>query len=403
MSSRILCWGTYDTGKPRTRILRDGLRRAGIILEECRASVWDGIEDKSQVRGAARRLRLLVRWLASYPALLWRFMRASRPDLVLIGFPGVLDAILLAPFARLRGVPIVWDMFMSLYDTVVLDRRMLRPGNPIARLLLAVERFAIRRCEVVFLDTQAHARYIEKLFGLTQGRCGAVWVGVETEHFTAADTTEGARARPADAPVQVLFYGQFIPVHGIETIIAAAHVLANEPIEWMLIGRGQESERIAALLAAAPLPKLRQIDWVEYTDLKRWIARADVCLGIFSASEKAASAIPNKVFQIVAAGRPVVTRDSLAIRELLVHAPPCSYLVPPADADALAEAIRAHAQYVREHRSLPTCHAGLAGRIGPEAVGRQFIELMQDRLGATDAFGAPHEAATIRNPTAPHS
>jgi glycosyltransferase involved in cell wall biosynthesis len=395
MSSRILCWGTYDLGKPRTRILRDGLRRAGVEVEECRTPVWEGIEDKSQVRGSLRRLGLLLRWLACYPRLLWRFMRAPRPRLALIGFPGILDAIVLAPFARWRGVPLVWDMFMSLYDTVVIDRRLIRPSNPLARLLHAIEGFAIRRCEIVFLDTQAHARYIERLFGLAEGRCGAVWVGVESEHFTA-DIAEAPSVRQADAPVQVLFYGQFIPVHGIETIIAAARALANEPIEWTLIGRGQESGRIAALLAAAPLPKLRQIDWVEYTDLKRWIARADVCLGIFSASEKAASAIPNKVFQIVAAGRPVVTRDSSAIRELLAHAPPCSYLVPPADAHALAEAIRAHARYVQESRSVPGCHAGLAGRIGPGAIGRQFIELLQDRLGA-------HEAGTMRNPTAPHT
>ena len=85
---------------------------------------------------------------------------------------------------------------------------------------------------------------------------------------------------------------------------------------------------------AATAAKLRWVDWVDYADLVSWISRADLCLGIFGTSEKAASVIPNKVYQVVAAGRPVVTRDSPAIRELLEHAPPCVYLIPPGDAPA---------------------------------------------------------------------
>ena len=72
-------------GKPRWRILRDGLRAAGATVLELHASVWEGIDDKTQVRGRGRRLRLLARWLASYPALLWRFLLSPRPDLVLSG------------------------------------------------------------------------------------------------------------------------------------------------------------------------------------------------------------------------------------------------------------------------------------------------------------------------------
>jgi hypothetical protein len=64
---RVLCWGTYDTSKPRTRILRDGLRAAGATVQECHAPVWGG---SGQVpgRGSLRTLALLVRCLACYPA-----------------------------------------------------------------------------------------------------------------------------------------------------------------------------------------------------------------------------------------------------------------------------------------------------------------------------------------------
>jgi glycosyltransferase involved in cell wall biosynthesis len=371
---RVLCWGTYDTGKPRTRILHQGLRLAGVDVTECHVELWQGIEDKSQVKGRLRRFTLLLRWIASYPRLVWKFMRARRPDLVLIGFPGILDALVIAPLARLRGVPVAWDMFMSLYDTVVLDRRLLAPGSVPAKVLRALEGFAIRRCDLVFLDTEAHARNVEHLFGLPPGLCGAVWVGAEVEHFSA--TRAPVPPRQSGSPLQVLFYGQFIPLHGIRTIVEAARVLAGEPVEWTLIGRGQEGPEIRRLLDQTPLPKLRWIEWVNYVDLRNWIERADLCLGIFGTSAKAASVIPNKVFQIVAAGRPVVTRDSPAIRELLAHQPPCSYLLPCGDAQALAAAVRAHVAA----NVVTSCHAALAAKIDAAAIGRQLIDLIRARL-----------------------
>ena len=381
----MLCWGTYDTGKPRTRILHEGLRAVGVSVREQHAELWQGIDDKSQL-GTRRRISLLLRWPACYPRLVWRFLRGRRPDLVLVGYPGVLDLLLLAPLARLRRVPIVWDMFMSVYDTVVLDRAMLPAASLRARLLRWLEWVAVRLPRLVLLDTEAHARRIEQLFGLAPGRCGAVWVGAELERFRLAAAAPAA-ARARGAPLRVLFYGQLIPVHGVETIVRAARLTADEEIEWTVIGLGQEATRVRRLLEEVPLPKLRWIAWVDYQDLRRWIAACDVCLGIFGTSPKAASVIPNKVFQAVAAGRPIITRDSPAIRELLAPAPPCVYLVPPGDAAALAEALREHA---RPGPSQTQCHAALVDRIDAPAIGRQFLSAIELRLG-----GGPHAAGGV--------
>jgi glycosyltransferase involved in cell wall biosynthesis len=371
----ILCWGTYDTGKPRARLLLKGLRLAGASVSEYRADIWQGIEDKSQIKGWSRRLGLLFRWLASYPHLLWRLGTAPKPDVVLIGFPGVLDILLAAPIARFRGIPLAWDMFMSLYDTIVEDRRMLRPGGLPARLLRALESFALRRADLVFLDTQAHARRVERLFRLRPDSMDAVWVGVESEHFqpqpAPSPPTENV---PSDSTqFRVLFYGQFIPLHGIAVIIEAARLTQGEPVTWQIIGQGQESQRIQRMLDEQPLQNLSWEQWVDYSELHRRIAQADACLGIFGDSEKAASVIPNKVFQIVAMQRPVITRDSPAIRELLEHSPPCVTLIPPNDPVALADAVR---QMARTARPLGPCHGVLRHRIGAEAIGHQCIDVL---------------------------
>ncbi|MBU6417697.1 MAG: glycosyltransferase, partial [Xanthomonadaceae bacterium] len=367
---------TYDVGKPRIRILRDGLRARGVEITEIHKDVWEGIGDKSAMRDMRAWLRRGLRLLGAYPLLIWRYMRAPAHDLVLVSYPGQLDVLVLRPFAWMRRKRIAFDWFISAFDTVVEDRRLLGRRNPLAWMLWTGEWLASRAANLVFMDTAAHARRMEELFRLAPNSVGRVWVGAERAFFES-----GLHQLPSE-PMQVLFYGQFIPLHGIGTIIEAARLLRDAPIRWILVGRGQEAPRIHALLAEEPLPALRWVEWVPYDQLGEWIKRADVCLGIFGTSDKAASVIPNKVFQIVAGGRPLVTRDSPAIRELLTDNPPCVHLVNAGDARALAGAIHDCMKVVQT----PTreCHRALRGQIDAAAVAKQFLAMVARHFPEAD-------------------
>jgi glycosyltransferase involved in cell wall biosynthesis len=361
---RVVLWGTYDTGKPRMRILARGLAANGVAIVECHRDVWRGIEDKSQVGEWSRRLGLLVRWLAAYPWLIACYLRAPKHDAVVVGYLGHLDVLVLWPFAKLRGVPVVWDAFLSLYNTVVEDRRLVSGRNPAAWVLYAFEWLACRAADRVVLDTRAHAAYFADVFRLPAGRCDAVWVGAEPEAFPPAME----QSAPRSGERIVLFYGQFIPLHGIDTIIHAARLTHDERVRWVLIGSGQEAGRVRSMLEASPAPNVQWLPWVEYRELADWILRANVCLGIFGDTDKAARVIPNKVFQILMSGKPLITRDSPAIRELLEERMQGVRLIPAADARALADAVRESVQ----ERPVPALHAGVRERIAPERIGRKL-------------------------------
>lgn len=367
--------------KPRVRILRDGLRQNGIEVIECRKDVWGDIQDKSQIKGAWRWLHLLTRILVAYPALIVRYLRLPAHDWVLLGYPAIPDIFVIRLLAWCRRTPVALDWFLSAYDTVVLDRRLVGKRHPLAWCLWLAEAFAVRLADRVFMDTRTHATRMESLFRLASGRCGSVWVGVEEQRFSAAPM--GSLTRAANEPMHVLFYGQFIPLHGIPTIIEAARLLRGEPVEWLIIGRGQEHARVAAMLKAHPLPRLRMLDWVDYEDLLGYVNAADICLGIFGTSDKAASVIPNKVFQVLAAGKPLITRDSPAIREIVEDAPPAVTLVPAGSAASLAAAIiQWQPQQVR--------YGATATPVQPfttSAIGRQLAEL----LAATGTTPSGHQ------------
>ena len=365
---RVLLWGTYDNGKPRVRILRRGLEENGVEIIECHREIWESVEDKSQIGSWTHKLRLLFRWVTAYPGLIFRYLRAPKHDAVIVGYMGQLDVLIIRLFAKMRGVPIVWDAFLSLYNTVVTDRALIHKGNPVAWLLYALEWLGCRCADRVVLDTHAHAKYFIDTFHLHPSRCAVAWVGVEPEVFPI---TSPRTNRPETNRI-VLFYGQFIPLHGIETIIEAARLTRDRPIHWVIIGNGQEASHIREILDQRPLPNIEWIPWVNYNELTEWIARADICLGIFGDTDKAARVIPNKVFQVLASGKPLITRDSPAIRELLDPSMPGIRLVPAANAAALADGIN----HLLKHPPGEGLHAAIRPQLQPAAIGRKFFEII---------------------------
>ena len=369
----IVFWGTYDTGKPRTRILRRALSRIDPRLTEIHAEVWDGVEDKSSLTGGGAKVRRALRWLSVYPRLLWRYCRAEKHDVVVVGYFGLLDVIVLAPFARMRGVPVVWDAFLSTYDTLVRDRGMKAETSLSARLVRRAERLAARLADVVVLDTRAHAAMFVRLHDIAPEKTAAVLVGAEGEAFPRIDRKTGG-----DGRIHVLFYGQFIPLHGIDTIVEAALSERGRAHDWTIIGTGQEAARIDAKLARADAPHIVRRDWVDYPQLAREMEGADICLGIFGTSEKAASVIPNKVFQALSAGMPLVTRASSAMAELASDDAPGVYLVEAGNAQALLDGLERFAAQ-RESLAAPL-HYPLQQRFSEEGVTSQWRAVLEDAV-----------------------
>jgi glycosyltransferase involved in cell wall biosynthesis len=312
---RVLYFGTYERGYPRNAQVISCLRRAEVEVLERHEPVWEGREQKwTAGAGAAARLVLAE-------ARLLRRPRAGF-DAVLVGYPGHLDL----PAARraARGRPVVFNPLVSLADTFVADRRRFRPGSLPARALGAIDRFALRRADLVVADTDANAAHLAALAGLRNGRVASCFVGAEERLF-------GPGWAPVE-PFTCLFVGKLIPLHGLETILAAAR-LAPE-IQFRVIGSGQ----LERLLEGRPA-NVEWAAWVEYERLPEEYRRAGCALGVFGESEKAARVIPNKAFQAIASGTPLVTADTRAAHELLTDGE-SALLVPPGDPAALADGIR---------------------------------------------------------------
>ena len=324
---RLLLAGTYERSYPRIQVLRTGLVERGHTVIECHVPVWERTPHKAG--GFLRSFALigsLVRAAGAWVQILTRERRIDAVDAVMAGYPAQLDAPLTWVIARRRRVPLVVDMMISFSDTLGGDRG--RAGVRVTRLLEWMDAQLVRSADVVVADTTANAEWIQTTFPRARGRVIVVPVGAEPERFPR-------RPQPAP-PVRALFVGKLAPLHGLGVVLEAARYPGVPPIR--IIGDGQLREWLDGELARNRPPGLEHVPWVPYDQLGDELAAAHICLGIFGGSGKASRVVPNKVWQAMAVGRPIITADTPGAREVLRDGRD-ALLVPAGDAAALAAAL----------------------------------------------------------------
>ncbi|MCB9597675.1 MAG: glycosyltransferase [Sandaracinaceae bacterium] len=333
MLGSVCYFGTYESDYDRNRILQEALRLQGIRVLTCHEPVLEARRHKTGTLGSpAGVLGLGLQMARAWARLATRYLAMEDHDAVVVGYLGHLDVLLAAPLARLRGKPVIFDAFISLYDTLVHDRAVFAEGSLGARAAKGLDRLACSLSDVVLLDTEAHAAFFVEELGAPEGRCLRVLVGADPTRFHPVEPAPRER-------FTVLQYSKLAPLHGIRSILEAAKRLEGEPdIRFLIVGEGQLNDQVDAWMRELAPSNVERRAWMEGEALRTEIASAGACLGIFGDTAKAARVIPNKLYQCMAIGAPIVTQDSPGARELLVDGRD-ALLCPAADGAALADAI----------------------------------------------------------------
>lgn len=324
---RVLGFGTYDRARhPRVAILLAGLADRGHEVVELNRTWRFGTAER--VAGLTRPWRLLtpvLRLLRCWAGLAADRFRSRRPDVVVVGYLGQFD-VLLARVLWPRTT-IVLDMLLFGADTAR-DRGV--SGGPVLRVLDALDRLAVAAADVVVVDTEEH----RQLLGRSAGKGVVAAVGAEQAWFDAG----AARPEPRDdAPLQVVFFGSFVPLQGARAIAeGVAAAVASAPVRVTMIGHGQDLDAAHAALAGAPADAVSWIDWVEADALPAVVAAHEVGIGILGSTPKGRRVVPNKAYQTAAAGLALVTSDTAPQRRAFGDA---AVFVPPGDGAALGAAL----------------------------------------------------------------
>lgn len=230
--------------------------------------------------------------------------------------------------------PVIFDFFISAYDTLVLDRKIVKENSLKAKVLWWSDKYSCKFADVNLMINREYLNFIVNEFKVQREKCRVLYLGADKEIFYPKKTEKNKRY------FVVEFHGSFIPLHGIETIIDAAEILRNKKdIKFVLIGTGQMFELINKKVKEKKLNNVSLIGWVNYENLPKYLQEANVCLGIFGVTKKAKRCITHKVFEIMAMRKPLITMRSRANKEIFKdkeHVVLCK----PGDPKALAESIQ---------------------------------------------------------------
>lgn len=237
--------------------------------------------------------------------------KIKEKDVVFIGW----SPQFVIPFVgyKFRNKFVVIDFFISVYDTLVCDRKKFKKNGLIAKILHKWDEYTLLRCNHVITDTKAHADFFIKEFGGKRELFETIYLEADSKIYYT---------RPQNKPKElenkfiVLYFGSILPLQGVDIVLDAIRALKDrDDIYFDIIGPIPEKYN-------KPMQEnVCYTEWLSQEELAEHIANADLCLaGHFSEDiDKAKRTIPGKAYIYEAMEKKMALGDSKANRELFVE------------------------------------------------------------------------------------
>jgi glycosyltransferase involved in cell wall biosynthesis len=331
---RVCYFGTYRSQYARNQILIEGLRRAGVEVLECHESLW--IDDSDRVKtaeGGWFHPSFWWRVLRTYYRLLVQYRHIKTYDILVVGYPGHFDIFLARLLSWWRRTPLVWDVLNSLY-LIILERGIHKSHPLTGQIIRIVEKIACQLPDMMILDTKQFIDWFQKTHNVNSRKFRLVQIGADDRLFQPIDNISSS-----DDPFDVIYYGSYIPNHGVSYIIQAAAILADDPnIRFTMIGDGPEQPIAKTLSHKFNLNNVQFLDWMDHKELINQIARANLVLGVFGTTQQLLLTNNNKIYEAFAMRKPVISGNSPALPLMLINREHL-YLCERGNPDSLAEGI----------------------------------------------------------------
>lgn len=246
----------------------------------------------------------LIRILKVYFKTLWHLMRRDF-DYLFVGFAPQLLFPLFLFFPKNKLI--VFDFFISMFDTFVDDRKKVKPNSLIAKVLHYIDGHTIQKSDLTVVDTQAHGKYFANEFQRSLSKIVVFYIEADTEIYVP-------HVRNKNELFEVIYFGSILPVQGVDIVLEAIKKVDNPAIHFTIIGPLQKKFAIHE----EDYPQTTFIPWLSQMELAEKINQADLALaGHFSSTVgKANRTIAGKTYIYLAMDKPVVLGKSDANYEL---------------------------------------------------------------------------------------
>ncbi len=208
--------------------------------------------------------------------------------------------------------------------------------NPVLiRMSQWLEKFLYNRADRLIVNSPGFIPYIRAICGKTPD---LVPNGADPEMFAGADGSDFRRQHGLEDKFVVMYSGAHGPANDLDTALEAAELLKDRPeICFVFVGTGKDKPRLEKLKEEKGLGNVLFVPPVPKDQIASVMAAENAGLAILKDLEMFRTTYPNKVFDIMACGDPVLCQIDGVIREV-VEDNRAGLFVKPGDPRALADA-----------------------------------------------------------------
>jgi len=260
-----------------------------------------------------------------------------RPDVVVATSPQFFTAIAGWAVAAIKRCPFVFEV-RDIWPEEIIAGGGLKPGR-VYDTLEQIELFLYRRAARIVVVTEAFRDNLMRR-GVPPAKISVVRNAADLDQFTPRPPDESLRRELGlDGRFVVTYLGTHGMGHGLETLLDAAHLLRDEPIEFLLVGSGARKRALIERARAMNLDAVRFLDARPRADMPALWSVADATVVLLRREPAYRLTVPSKIFEAMAMGVPIVLGVEGEAKEIVEEAA-MGLCVTPENPEEMAAAIR---------------------------------------------------------------
>jgi colanic acid biosynthesis glycosyl transferase WcaI len=302
---------------------------------------------------------------------------AGPQDIILAPSPPLTIGLSAWFVSRLKRIPYIYNV-QDIYPDIAIRLRVLT--NPaLIRFSYWLEKFVYRRAVSITVLSEGFRRnLLAKGVPAEKLRVIPNFVDIDFIRPLPKDNIF-SRQHNLHNRFVVMYAGNIGLSQGLETLLEAARILQDlADLRILIIGNGSAKPGLEVQAQAMGLTNVEFLPFQPRETLPDMYATADVSLVLLKQGIGAES-VPSKAYTILASGRPLIAAvDEQAETRRLVAESQCGMVVPPEEAQTLADAIRQmyHAPVARAEMG-QRGRASVSAHYTPQVVASQYDALLK--------------------------
>jgi glycosyltransferase involved in cell wall biosynthesis len=241
-------------------------------------------------------------------------VKQKRVDAIYASTPHLLAPVAGWAISRIRRVPLIVEV-RDLWPESIVASGHLRRDSKVHRILVALERFLYKQaCEIIVVTHGWESHFAS--LGVDSAKMHVVSNGAEVADFAVLGNRSELRRKHSISGFTAIYAGAHGPANGLDQVLDTARKLPD--VKFLLIGAGAERQRLIDRARREQLINVEFRDPVPRSELGGLLSACDVGIHVLAPWDLLTQGLsPNKLFDYMAAGLPVVSNCAVGLRAIL--------------------------------------------------------------------------------------